>query len=118
MSSKSPGQLSTSDLHGWLQKDSSELLLIDVREDKELEIAPFPFPVMHLPLSQSSQWIGSLPNQLPRGNSLVVMCHAGIRSLDFATWLIHQEWMSCNVWNLEGGIDAWSQEVDPTIPRY
>jgi rhodanese-related sulfurtransferase len=47
----------------------------------------------------------------------VVLCHAGIRSLHFGLWLLEQN-PNRDVWNLEGGIDAWSVEVDPTVARY
>ena len=47
----------------------------------------------------------------------MVLCHAGIRSLHFGQWLLEQEW-GLDVWNLDGGIDAWSLQVDPTTPRY
>ncbi len=118
MNQKSPGNLSAKDLHGWLQETGGvQPLVIDVREDDELEIAPFPFSVMHLPLSKSSQWIGSLHERIPSNTEVVVICHAGIRSWRFGTWLINQNW-GCVVWNLVGGIDAWSTEVDSTCPRY
>jgi rhodanese-related sulfurtransferase len=46
-----------------------------------------------------------------------VLCHAGIRSWQFASWLIDQQNYE-QVWNLSGGIEAWSVEVDPSVPRY
>ena len=72
---------------------------------------------MHLPLSESSRWIPSLDQQLDRQRDVVVLCHAGIRSWQFACWLIEAQGFT-QVWNLNGGIDAWSVEVDPTVPRY
>ncbi|MEE8306244.1 MAG: rhodanese-like domain-containing protein, partial [Gammaproteobacteria bacterium] len=47
---------------------------------------------------------------------LVVMCHGGMRSLQVAQYLTDQGF--ADVYNLSGGIDAWSQEVDPAVPRY
>jgi rhodanese-related sulfurtransferase len=47
----------------------------------------------------------------------VVLCHAGVRSHHFGLWLLDQGW-GLEVWNLEGGIDAWSTQVDDTVPRY
>jgi rhodanese-related sulfurtransferase len=46
-----------------------------------------------------------------------VLCHAGIRSWQFGCWLMEAQGFP-RVWNLHGGIDAWSVEVDPTVPRY
>ena len=47
----------------------------------------------------------------------VVICHGGIRSWHFGCWLIDTHGYT-KVWNLEGGIDAWSVQVDPSLPRY
>ena len=41
----------------------------------------------------------------------------GVRSLDFGIWLLEQG-ITKSVWNLVGGIDAWSTDVDQSIPRY
>ena len=48
---------------------------------------------------------------------VVVICHAGVRSWQFGCWLLQQR-PDLTVWNLEGGIDAWSVQVDPSVPRY
>ena len=48
---------------------------------------------------------------------VVVLCHAGVRSWQFGCWLLAQQ-PALTVWNLEGGIDAWSVQVDPGVPRY
>jgi monothiol glutaredoxin len=52
----------------------------------------------------------------PRDRSIVVYCHHGVRSLNAAEVLAAQGFR--DVYNLVGGIDAWSQEVDPDVPRY
>ena len=110
--------LSPKELRDWLLDRSKPTLLIDVREDQELDIAPFPSKeVVHLPLSQSSRWMDNLPELFQTANRTVVLCHSGIRSMQFASWLLEEGWLN-EVWNLDGGIDAWSVEVDPTIPRY
>jgi rhodanese-related sulfurtransferase len=91
--------------------------LVDVREDAELALARLPHPVLHLPLSRSPEWLPSLGQQLARDRPIAVLCHAGIRSWQFGTWLIEQQGYA-TVWNLEGGIDAWSLQVDRAVPRY
>jgi rhodanese-related sulfurtransferase len=55
-------------------------------------------------------------HELNRNDSVAVLCHSGVRSARVAAWLIQQGFES--VANIEGGIDAWSVEVDGTIPRY
>ncbi len=47
---------------------------------------------------------------------LVVFCHHGMRSLQVVTWLRAQGVERCT--SMSGGIDEWSREVDPTVPRY
>ena len=117
MKEQLPRNISAEDLKSWLLKDPLKPILIDVREDQELRIAAFPSEVVHLPLSQSDLWIKTLPTILSGNSSVVVICHSGIRSMNFATWLI-QQGLADDVWNLEGGIDAWSVSIDSTIPRY
>ena len=91
--------------------------LVDVRETEELAMARLAMPVVHLPLSRSADWIGELEQRLERDRPVAVLCHAGVRSWHFACWLIEQHGYP-EVWNLQGGIDAWSVEVDPSVPRY
>ena len=93
------------------------LQLVDVREAQELELAALDQPVIHLPLSRSQDWLDQIPALLDRQRPVVVLCHAGMRSWQFASWLIEAQGYE-DVWNLEGGIEAWSVEVDPSVPRY
>ena len=117
MSKQIPKNLSPKQLYEWLFAGSQKPLLVDVREDDELAIAPFPAPVIHLPLSKAHLWMKDLPKNLNTTKQVVVMCHSGIRSWNFSNWLIEQGW-DYEVWNLDGGIDAWSVNVDPKVPRY
>lgn len=91
--------------------------LVDVREDGELELARLREPVLHLPLSRSQEWIGDLANRLRRDQPVAVLCHAGVRSWHLACWLVEAQGYE-DVWNVQGGIDAWSATVDPSVPRY
>ena len=117
MNKHRPGTVTAQTLFDWLENDGKKLLLVDVREDVELDIAPFPYEVIHLPLSKFPIWSSNLQEHLPLNQTVVVICHAGIRSWEFATWLLDQN-TYCDVWNLDGGIDAWSVSVDQTVPRY
>ena len=91
--------------------------LVDVREDQELAMARLDHPVIHLPLSRAAEWMDRVGTLLDRDQPVAVLCHAGIRSYQFGCWLIEQQGFTA-VLNLQGGIDAWSAEVDPTVPRY
>ena len=109
--------VSPKELDSWIKGVSKVPFLIDVREQNELLVAPFPYHSLHLPLSEAKTWVDRLPELLPLDRPIVVICHAGIRSLNFANWLNDQE-ASYELWNLEGGIDAWSLAVDSDVPRY
>jgi len=87
------------------------LTLIDVREPYEYEIARIAGARL-IPLGE----LQSRVDELPRTGTLVLHCHSGIRS-EHAVRLLEEAGFD-NACNLEGGIDAWSVEVDPTVPRY
>jgi monothiol glutaredoxin len=53
---------------------------------------------------------------MPKSSKIVFMCHHGMRSRVAAEAAVRQGFTE--VWNLEGGIEAWSVEVDATVPRY
>jgi rhodanese-related sulfurtransferase len=112
----SPIPLSAHELKQRLEA-GEPLQLVDVREPMELELARLSEPVVHLPLSASEQWIGRLPELLDPQRDVVVLCHAGVRSWQFGCWLMETQGFP-QVWNLQGGIDAWSVDVDPSVPRY
>ena len=113
-----PLNISPKDLHKILEDDLSEKpFIVDVREDDEIAIASLPFSVLHLPLSKAANWSENIEELLPKDQPIVVVCHAGVRSLNFGIWLLEKR-ISKNVWNLVGGIDAWSTDVDQSLPRY
>lgn len=91
--------------------------LVDVREDQELALARLDHAVIHLPLSRAADWMDRVDALLDSDRPVAVLCHAGVRSWQFGCWLIEQQGFTA-VLNLQGGIDAWSVEVDPAVPRY
>ena len=105
--SQQPQPIQASELQQWLQSERPSPQLVDVREEAELAIAAFPGAVL----------LGTLQADLNPDQPVVVVCHAGVRSYHFGLWLLDQPW-GLEVWNLEGGIDAWSLQVDPSVPRY
>jgi monothiol glutaredoxin len=54
---------------------------------------------------------------LDRNTTILFHCHHGIRSQSAAEYFLHEKGFR-NLYNLRGGIDAWSQLVDPSVPRY
>ena len=118
MNQNIPLNISPKELNEILEDDSSENpFIVDVREDDEIAIASFSFSVLHLPLSKAANWSGNIEELLPKDQPIVVVCHAGVRSLNFGIWLLEQE-VTKKVWNLVGGIDAWSKDIDQSIARY
>lgn len=87
--------------------------LIDVREADEWSVARIAGAEL-LPLSQ---WpaiaVGKLTD---KSQPLLVQCHHGGRSAKAVAWLLQQGFT--NATNLAGGIDAWSLQIDSSVPRY
>ena len=85
--------------------------LVDVREPFELKLASvqgaIPIPMREIP-----QRLEELNPQ----SSIVVLCHVGGRSRQVAGFLLSAGFD--DVFNLTGGIDAWSVDIDPQVPRY
>ena len=85
--------------------------LIDVREPYEYEIARIAGARL-IPLGELEARV----SELPRTGTLVLQCHSGGRS-ERAARLLQGAGFD-NVYNLTGGIEAWSVEIDPAVPRY
>jgi rhodanese-related sulfurtransferase len=88
-----------------------DLALIDVREPYELALAAIDGAESY-PMSRAWEWIDALP----RDRALVIVCHHGVRSAQVAYALTQRGYT--NVINLAGGIDRWTDEVDPAVPKY
>ena len=91
--------------------DGNKLTLVDVREPFEFEIARISNAQL-IPL-------GTIPDRvadIPRTQTTVVMCKSGVRSARVIEFLRGQGFE--NLLNLEGGLDAWRRDVDPTMPKY
>jgi rhodanese-related sulfurtransferase len=86
--------------------------LLDVREDWEIALAPVPGETVHIPMQEISRRIGELDSQ----QEIVVICRSGGRSAQVAEFLAARGFAS--VFNLAGGILAWSRDLDPRIPQY
>ncbi len=88
-----------------------KVCLLDVREDWEYSLCKIEGSLL-IPL-------GTLPqslDKLDRNSPIVAICHHGMRSADATGFLLQQGF--ADVKNLVGGIDAWSVQVDPNVPRY
>jgi rhodanese-related sulfurtransferase len=87
------------------------IVVLDVREPDELIAASLP-GVVHIPMDEIPQRFGELPTD----RDIAVLCHSGRRS-DMVARFLRANGYS-RVLNVTGGIDAWSKEIDPAVPRY
>jgi rhodanese-related sulfurtransferase len=88
-----------------------KLLLVDVREQWEFDLCRIPGAKL-IPL-------GTIPanlNAFLDAEEVICYCHHGMRSLDAAVWLRQQGVDSAK--SMVGGIERWSAEIDPNVPRY
>tara|TARA_Y100000589_G_scaffold321181_1_gene352157 strand:+ start:2652 stop:2996 length:345 start_codon:yes stop_codon:yes gene_type:complete len=104
-------------LQKWLSSLEEKPVIIDVREDMELNIAYFPYTEICIPISQVSIELVQAKLENFRERKFVVLCHRGIRSYHFGQWLLDNDFVD-EVWNLNEGIDGWSRNIDQNIPRY
>jgi rhodanese-related sulfurtransferase len=95
-----------------LAADGAEVVLVDVREPWEVATAQIKgsktIPMGEIP--------GRVFQELDPEAHIVTVCHGGVRSLNVANWMRNQGFDK--VQSLAGGIDGWSREIDPTVPRY
>jgi rhodanese-related sulfurtransferase len=93
-------------------KAGTALRMIDVREPEEHAICHIEGAVL-IPMRTVPQHLNELDDEGPR---IVVICHHGVRSLSVADWLRTQGVENCQ--SMSGGIDLWSVQIDPGVPRY
>jgi rhodanese-related sulfurtransferase len=94
-----------------LDEQPETTTLLDVRELNELATAALA-GAFHIPM-------GDIPtriNELDKSKTIICLCRSGGRSAQVAAYLNQQGYT--DVRNLTGGINAWSETVDPSIPRY
>ena len=112
-----PKSLTVQKLNEWLNDKNDNPIIIDVREDLEIEMASLSFVDIYIPISKVSyQYVSSIISE-HLNKKFVILCHRGIRSYNFAQWLLENKLVE-EVWNLEEGIDGWSIHIDSSIPRY
>jgi rhodanese-related sulfurtransferase len=87
-------------------------LLLDVREPWEVETACIAGS-LHMPMADVP---ARAFNELDEDQPVFVLCHHGARSLNVTVWLRNQGFHKAQ--SVAGGIEQWSREIDPTVPRY
>lgn len=102
-------ELSVQDYLVW-RKQNKQHHLLDVRFKEEKNIADIGGTLIPLP-ELERRWRELPDDQGP----IVVYCHHGVRSMNATQFLLHK---GVEAISLAGGIDAWSREIDPTVPLY
>ena len=110
-------QVSPRQLSSWATQhaDQGRLLVLDVREPAELQIAsvrPDGFELLAIPMHDVPESLAQLDPKRP----IACLCHHGARSMQVAAFLQSRGYD--RLANIAGGIDAWSTELDQVVPRY
>ena len=85
--------------------------LLDVRQQSEYDLVRLPDAIL-----VTDGVVEEIVQGWDRDTEIICYCHHGIRSLDAAAYLAGQGFT--NVSSMNGGIDAWAKEIDPTLPQY
>ena len=102
-------------LHAGADAAAAPPLLLDVREPWEFALAAIRiegWPSLHIPMNAIPGRLAELDPAQP----VVCICHHGVRSAQVVAFLERAGFET--VYNLAGGIDAWSEQVDAAVPRY
>ncbi|MDF1852718.1 MAG: rhodanese-like domain-containing protein [Verrucomicrobiales bacterium] len=97
--------------------DSPSFRLVDCREEDEFQLCKIEGAEL-IPLSRFGELAPGLllPAEGESETPVIVYCHHGMRSLH-ATLFLRERGLS-STWSMSGGIDQWSSEIDPKVPRY
>jgi molybdopterin/thiamine biosynthesis adenylyltransferase/rhodanese-related sulfurtransferase/molybdopterin converting factor small subunit len=106
-----PAQITAKELDSWIKR-GDDIQIIDVREPHEFEIARIPNTRL-IPLRQ----VVSRAAEIDPSRTTVVHCKAGVRSAQ-AIKALKDSGFAGTLINLQGGILAWSHDVDPSVPKY
>jgi rhodanese-related sulfurtransferase len=96
------------------QQSGEQLSLIDVREPNEWALSRIEGATL-IPMGTVPANLQALEGKA-ENSALIVYCHHGVRSLQVTAWLREKGVDSC--YSMSGGIDRWSLEIDPSVPRY
>jgi rhodanese-related sulfurtransferase len=108
-----PLEVTPQQVREW-QNAGKQISLIDVREPNEWALTRIEGASL-IPM-------GTVPANLQKieasgdESSLIIYCHHGVRSLQVVSWLREKGVDSC--YSMAGGIERWSVEIDPEVPRY
>lgn len=106
-----PLELSVNEAKRLIETAGDHTLIVDVREPYELEICALP-GTRDIPMRQIPEQLDALP----RDKHLLILCHHGGRSRRVTEFLRARGLTAVS--NIDGGVDAWAAEIDPSLRRY
>ena len=118
-------QLNPADFAAWRDRATASLapaakpVVLDAREPWEVRTASITedgFTLLAVPMRDIPAQLAVLQTMHGIDRPIACLCHHGMRSLQVANYLAQSGFGE--VVNLQGGIDAWSQQIDPSVPRY
>jgi rhodanese-related sulfurtransferase len=108
-------EITVTELAAKLADRDCQYQFVDVREPQELALVALP-GFINLPLSEHADWSPEIYTRLDKDLETFVLCHHGMRSAQMSQWLIERGFTKVS--NIIGGIDAYRQLVDSSLPRY
>ena len=112
--------LSPSHFAAWASNALPQVpVVLDVREPWELQTASVKadgFVLLHVPMQSIPTRLAEIKEQHGADQPIACLCHHGIRSMQVANFLERSGFTK--VVNLQGGIQAWAEQIDPTVSQY
>jgi len=112
-------QVSPDHFAAWRDAASTAPVVLDVREPWELQtasITPDGFTLVHVPMQSIPTRLAELQSSYGADQPIACLCHHGMRSQQVANYLAQHGFT--DVVNLQGGIAAWSEQLDSAVPQY
>lgn len=94
-----------------LESKADDVFLLDVRQPEEVAVCGLP-AICNIPMGDMQSRL----DELPENKDIVVICHHGYRSMQMTLWLRQKGFDKAR--SLQGGVDKWAEDVDPSMPRY
>ena len=112
-------QVNPAHFAAWRDAASTAPVVLDVREPWELQtasVAPDGFTLLHVPMQSIPARLAELQSSYGADQPIACLCHHGMRSQQVANYLAQHGFTG--VVNLQGGIAAWSEQLDSAVPQY
>jgi rhodanese-related sulfurtransferase len=112
-------QVSPLQFAAWCHAAATTPVVLDVREPWEVQTAsvtPDAFTLVHVPMQSIPARLEELKRTYSADQPMACLCHHGMRSQQVASYLAQHGFTE--VVNLQGGIAAWAQQLDASVPQY